>query len=136
MRLTRTGRPDLGSDGAAAGDEGVVEPEHDDRADDGHQQAVEIDPDTPGWPNWLNRKPPTTAPTMPSRISTTRPRLVPLTTLLPMKPAIRPSTIQARKDIGWLRLDAVRREARGSPTQGKWMVPRPPSDTLPPGSAR
>src|SRR5713101_2489847 len=50
-------------------------------------------------PNTLNSQPPTMAPTMPKPISRTRPSPVLLTSLLPMKPAIRPSTNHARIDM-------------------------------------
>src|SRR5512135_400076 len=56
-------------------------------------------PVTPGWPNWLKSHPPPTAPTMPSTISIRTPSPLLFTSLLATKPAIRPSTTQARIDI-------------------------------------
>src|SRR4029077_14766146 len=50
----------------------------------------------------LNSQPPTTAPTTPSTISRMTPSPVLFTSLLPMKPAIKPNTIHARIDIIYL----------------------------------
>src|SRR5579864_1053811 len=55
-------------------------------------------PVTPLAPIMLNSHPPTIAPTTPRTISSRRPSPRLLTILLPMKPAIRPSTIHARND--------------------------------------
>src|ERR1700674_773725 len=46
-----------------------------------------------------NRNPPTTAPTIPSTMSSRKPCPVRLTILLPIKPAISPNNIQPRTDI-------------------------------------
>src|ERR1700719_4636742 len=56
-------------------------------------------PVTPAAPTKLNSQPPTIAPTIPSRISTTVPSPVLLTSLLARKPAASPSTIQAKIDM-------------------------------------
>src|SRR4051794_9156889 len=58
-----------------------------------------LKPVTPAAPSWLNRKPPTTAPTMPRTMSSSKPWPSLLTTLLAMKPAISPSTIQPMIDM-------------------------------------
>src|SRR5712671_3737760 len=50
-------------------------------------------------PNMLNNQPPITAPTIPRAMSRKNPSPVLLTSLLPMKPAIRPSTIHAMIDM-------------------------------------
>src|SRR5207248_4208102 len=49
--------------------------------------------------NRLNNQPPTTAPTMPRALSRKNPSPVLLTSLLPMKPAIRPSTTHEMIDM-------------------------------------
>src|SRR5437879_13185710 len=56
-------------------------------------------PVTPCMPNRLNNQPPITAPTTPRAMSRKNPSPVLLTSLLPMKPAIRPSTIHAMIDM-------------------------------------
>src|SRR5258708_16523721 len=56
-------------------------------------------PVTRGMPNRLNTHPPITAPTIPRAMSRKSPSPVLLTSLLPMKPAIRPSTIHAMIDM-------------------------------------
>src|SRR5712692_4717656 len=56
-------------------------------------------PVTPCMPNRLNSHPPITAPTIPRPISKKNPSPVLLTNLLPMNPAIRPSTIQETIDM-------------------------------------
>src|SRR6266542_1005857 len=50
-------------------------------------------------PNRLNNQPPITAPTIPRAMSRKNPSPLLLTSLLPMKPAIRPSTIHAMIDM-------------------------------------
>jgi hypothetical protein len=60
-----------------------------------------FNPLTPGMPNAWNSQPPTTAPTMPNRISNNIPSPVLLTSLLAMNPAMRPSTIQMISDISY-----------------------------------
>src|SRR3989441_3508943 len=50
-------------------------------------------------PNRLNNQPPITAPTIPKPMSRKNPSPVLLTSLLPMKPAISPSTIHAMIDM-------------------------------------
>src|ERR1700687_1316720 len=54
---------------------------------------------TPDIPNTRKRQPPTTAPTTPRAMSRINPSPVLLTSLLPMKPAIRPSTTHATIDM-------------------------------------
>src|SRR5947208_4278717 len=56
-------------------------------------------PVTPCIPNRLNNQPPTTAPTMPRAMSRKNPSPVLLTSLLPMKSAIRPSTTHEMIDM-------------------------------------
>src|SRR5256885_16982147 len=56
-------------------------------------------PVTPCIPNRLNNHPPTTAPTIPRAMSRKNPSPVLLTSLLPMKPAIRPSTTHEMIDM-------------------------------------
>src|SRR6266851_2386918 len=56
-----------------------------------------LSPVTPDIPNMLKSQPPTTAPTIPRAISRINPSPVLLTSLLPMKPAIRPSTTHATR---------------------------------------
>src|SRR6266446_1935687 len=58
-----------------------------------------LSPVTPDIPNMLKSQPPTTAPTIPRAISRINPSPVLLTSLLPMKPAIRPSTTHATIDM-------------------------------------
>src|SRR6266566_1275200 len=58
-----------------------------------------FNPVTPCMPNRLNNQPPITAPTIPRAMSRKNPSPVLLTSLLPMKPAIRPSTIHAMIDM-------------------------------------
>src|SRR5450432_1503134 len=62
-------------------------------------KLYKFSPLTPAIPNALNSQPPTTAPTMPSTMSINIPSPVLLTSLLAMKPATNPSTIQAMNDI-------------------------------------
>src|SRR5229473_931448 len=58
-----------------------------------------LSPVTPDIPNTRNSQPPTTAPTTPRAMSRINPSPVLLTSLLPMKPAIRPSTTHATIDM-------------------------------------
>src|SRR5581483_7572749 len=52
-------------------------------------------------PNKTNSHPPSTAPTIPRRMSRTRPEPALLTTLLAMKPAISPRMIHEMRDIAF-----------------------------------
>src|SRR5438132_6808328 len=56
-------------------------------------------PVTPRMPNRLNSHPPITAPTMPSAMSRKNPSPDLLTSLLPINPAIRPSTTHEMIDM-------------------------------------
>src|SRR6202022_2345648 len=58
-----------------------------------------LSPVTPDIPNTRKSQPPTTAPATPRAISRINPSPVLLTSLLPMKPAIRPSTTHATIDM-------------------------------------
>src|SRR6202022_4323684 len=58
-----------------------------------------LSPVTPDIPNTRKSQPPTTAPTTPRTMSRINPSPVLLTSLLPMKPAIRPSTTHATIDM-------------------------------------
>src|ERR1700731_1395481 len=60
-----------------------------------------FNPVTPGMPNAWNSQPPTTAPTMPNRISNNIPSPDLLTSLLAMNPEMSPSTIQTISDISF-----------------------------------
>src|SRR5580704_5897736 len=71
------------------------------------------------WPNSLKRQPPTTAPTIPRTMSRSKPSPVLFTILLPIKPANRPKTTQARIDIEFL-LVCVRRPTLESDPTGSW----------------
>src|SRR5262249_38837456 len=63
------------------------------------RRLYRLKPVTPAWPKTEKIQPPTTAPTMPSTRSRTRPSPVLLTILLPRNPATMPRTIQARIDM-------------------------------------
>src|SRR6266403_897064 len=58
-----------------------------------------FNPVTPCMSNRLNNQPPITAPTIPRAMSRKNPSPLLLTSLLPIKPAIRPSTIPAMIDM-------------------------------------
>src|SRR6516164_11378503 len=62
-------------------------------------------PVTPDAPRRLNRNPPTKAPTIPSAMLIQKPWPCLSTILLPINPAIRPSTIQLIMPMSFLRLN-------------------------------
>src|SRR6476620_4954587 len=70
---------------------------------EGQQATIMLDrlkPMMPSVPKLSNKKPPTTAPTIPRAISSQKPRPRLCTIWLPMSTAISPSTIQAIREMG------------------------------------
>jgi hypothetical protein len=72
----------------------AVDQQHDDSAEHRKRMLQRLKPSRPPTPSLSPMKPPTTAPTMPMTMSIRMPDPVLLTSLLAMKPAIRPRMIQ------------------------------------------